>query len=160
MRPHFFKRIHLSVVPITVACVFPSLLTSIPSTNCRMRYNCRMQLPLSFHTASYVLCDFDSCCRMWLSLTPIPREKNPQDSPVLHGYSVGMYYSMPVLIELLLQITSGSSSSIYTNSALGTGELDYESVVPMALLHSLVVFGGLSLGAAKMRSVERPRLRN
>lgn len=62
-----------------------------------------------------------------------------------------MYYSMPVLIELLLQITSGSSSSIYTNSALGTGKLDYESVVPMALLHSLVVFGGLSLGAAKMR---------
>ncbi|CAN0097586.1 unnamed protein product, partial [Ectocarpus sp. 12 AP-2014] len=77
----------------------------------------------------------------------------PKDSPVLHGYSVGMYYSMPVLIELLLQITSGSSSSIYTNSALGTGKLDYESVVPMALLHSLVIFGGLSLGAAKMSSV-------
>lgn len=65
----------------------------------------------------------------------------------MHGYSVGMYYSMPVLIELLLQLTSGGSSSIYTNSAIG----EYESVVPMALLHSLVVFGGLSLGAAKIR---------
>lgn len=74
---------------------------------------------------------------------------------MLHGYSVGMYYSMPVLIELLLQITSGSSSSIYTNSALGQGEVNYESVVPMALLHSLVVFGGLSLGAAKIRQVFR-----
>ena len=74
-----------------------------------------------------------------------------QDSPVLHGYSVGMYYSMPVLIELLLQITSGSASSIYTNSTLGQGEVNYESVVPMALLHSLVIFGGLSLGAAKIR---------
>lgn len=70
---------------------------------------------------------------------------------MLHGYSVGMYYSMPVLIELLLQITSGNASSIYTNSALGQGEVNYESVVPMALLHSLVVFGGLSLGAAKIR---------
>ena len=70
---------------------------------------------------------------------------------MLHGYSVGMYYSMPVLIELLLQITSGSTRSIYSNPALGQGEIKYESVVPMALLHSLVVFGGLSLGAAKMR---------
>ncbi|CAN0313296.1 unnamed protein product [Pylaiella littoralis] len=78
---------------------------------------------------------------------------SPKDSPVLHGYSVGMYYSLPVLIELLLQITSGGSSSIYTNSALGQGEVNYESVVPIALLHSLVIFGGLSLGAAKISSV-------
>lgn len=74
---------------------------------------------------------------------------------MLHGYSVGMYYSMPVLIELLLQITSGSKSSIYTNSALGQGDVNFESVVPMALLHSLVIFGGLSLGAAKIRQARR-----
>lgn len=70
-----------------------------------------------------------------------------QDSSVLHGYSVGMYYSMPVLIELMLQLTSHGRRSIYTNSELG----EYEAVVPIALLHSLVVFGGLSLGAAKIR---------
>lgn len=72
----------------------------------------------------------------------------------MHGYSVGMYYSMPVLIELLMQLTSNGKNSIYTNSALD----DYEAVVPMALLHSLVIFGGLSLGAAKIRRVYVPWL--
>lgn len=66
---------------------------------------------------------------------------------MIHGYGVGMYYSMPVLIELLLQLTSDRASSIYTNSEVGK----FETIVPIALLHSLVFFGGLSLGAAKIR---------
>lgn len=66
---------------------------------------------------------------------------------MVHGYGVGMYYSMPVIIELLLQLLSGGGSSIYTNSEVGK----FETVVPLALLHSLVFFGGMSLGAAKIR---------
>lgn len=78
-----------------------------------------------------------------------PCRNASQDSPAIHGYSAGIYYSMPVFIELLLQLTSGGVSSVYTNPGLG----NYETVVPIALLHSLVVFGGLSLGAAKIRWV-------
>lgn len=70
-----------------------------------------------------------------------------QDSSVVHGYGVGMYYSFPVIIELLLNLFSGGTSSIYTNPEVGK----FEAVVPVALLHSLVFFGGMSLGAAKIR---------